>query len=108
MPTPWIYLLIAGLFEIGWPLGFKLSQTTGHKVLWIAFAAISMALSGLFLWLAQKTIPVGTAYAVWTGIGAAGTFIIGVLFFKDAASMMRILSVMLIIAGVIGLRLSHG
>jgi quaternary ammonium compound-resistance protein SugE len=108
MPTPWIYLLIAGLFEIGWPLGFKLSQTTGHKVTWIVFAAISMALSGLFLWLAQKTIPVGTAYAVWTGIGAAGTFIIGVVLFKDAASMMRILSVMLIIAGVIGLRLSHG
>jgi quaternary ammonium compound-resistance protein SugE len=107
MPTPWIYLLIAGLFEIGWPLGFKLSQTTGHKVIWIVFAAISMALSGLFLWLAQKTIPVGTAYAVWTGIGAAGTFIIGILLFKDAASMMRILSVMLIIAGVIGLRLSH-
>jgi len=107
MPTPWLYLLIAGLFEIGWPLGFKLSQTTGHKVGWIIFAAISMALSGLFLWLAQKTIPVGTAYAVWTGIGAAGTFIIGVLLFKDAASMMRILSVMLIIVGVIGLRLSH-
>lgn len=107
MNSAWIYLLIAGLFEIGWPLGFKLSQTTGHKVVWIIVAATSMALSGLFLWMAQKTIPVGTAYAVWTGIGAAGTFIIGVLIFKDPASMLRILSVLLIIAGVIGLRLSH-
>ena len=107
MPKAWIYLLIAGLFEIGWPLGFKLSQTTGHKISWIVFAALSMAFSGLFLWMAQKTIPVGTAYAVWTGIGAAGTFIIGILFFKDPATMLRILSVFLIIVGVIGLRLSH-
>jgi quaternary ammonium compound-resistance protein SugE len=108
MQTSWIYLFIAALFEIGWPLGFKLSQTTGHKIIWIVFAAISMTLSGIFLWLAQRTIPVGTAYAVWTGIGAAGTFILGIVLFKDAASMMKILSVLLIIAGVIGLRLSHG
>lgn len=104
----WIYLLIAGIFEIGWPLGFKLSQVTGHKVGWIVFAAISMAVSGLFLWLAQRTIPVGTAYAVWTGIGATGTFLVGIIFFKDPASMLRILSVFLIITGVIGLRISQG
>lgn len=66
-----------------------------------------MSLSGLFLWLAQKTIPIGTAYAIWTGIGAAGTFIIEILVFKDSASVCRILSVLLIIIGVIGLKLSH-
>jgi quaternary ammonium compound-resistance protein SugE len=104
----WIYLLLAAIFEIGWPLGFKLSQThSNEKILWIIMAAASMALSGLFLWMAQKEIPIGTAYAVWTGIGAAGTFIIGILYFKDAATFLRIASVTLIIMGVIGLKLSH-
>jgi quaternary ammonium compound-resistance protein SugE len=104
----WLYLLLAAIFEIGWPLGFKLSQTyNNEKILWIIMAAASMALSGLFLWMAQKEIPIGTAYAVWTGIGAAGTFIIGVLYFKDAATFLRIASVTLIIMGVIGLKLSH-
>lgn len=65
-----------------------------------------MAFSGLFLWLAQRTIPMGTAYAVWTGIGAAGTFLIGIYFFDDSASVLRILSVFLIISGVIGLKLA--
>jgi len=104
----WIYLLLAAIFEIGWPLGFKLSQThSNEKIVWIIMAAASMALSGLFLWMAQKEIPIGTAYAVWTGIGAAGTFIIGILYFKDAATFLRIASVTLIIMGVIGLKLSH-
>lgn len=102
----WIYLFIAAIFEIGWPLGFKLSQTTTHKFGWIVFALVSMALSGLFLWMAQKNIPMGTAYAVWTGIGAAGTFLVGVWYFQDSASLLRILSVFLIIAGVVGLKLS--
>ncbi len=66
-----------------------------------------MGLSGLFLWFAQKSIPIGTAYAVWTGIGAAGTFILGILMFRDPASLLRILSVLLIIAGIVGLKLSH-
>lgn len=103
---PWIYLIIAAVFEIGWPLGFKLSQTTENKFAWILFAIASMALSGLFLWMAQKQIPMGTAYAVWTGIGATGTFLVGVMYFQDSASLMRILSVFLIIAGVIGLKLN--
>ncbi len=104
----WIYLLCAAVFEIGWPLGFKLSQTyTQQKILWIVVAGVSMALSGLFLWIAQKEIPIGTAYSVWTGIGAAGTFIIGVIYFKDTASLIRIASVTLIIMGVLGLRLAH-
>lgn len=103
----WIYLLVAGLSEIGWPLGLKLSQTTTPKIPWIFFAVVSMTVSGLFLWLAQKSIPVGTAYAVWTGIGAVGTFIVGILLFKDPATIMRILSMTLIVIGLVGLKLSH-
>lgn len=103
----WIYLILAGIFEIGWPLGFKLSQTTSHKYLWIGIAVIAMTLSGYFLWCAQKTIPIGTAYAVWTGIGAVGTFLIGIVFFNDSASLFRMISVFLIIVGLVGLKLSH-
>lgn len=100
----WLYLIIAGLFEIGWPLGFKLSQTTEQKFLWIFVGVISMATSGYFLWMAQKEIPMGTAYAVWTGIGAVGTFIIGIIFFKDPTNLMRLFSAGLIIIGVVGLK----
>ena len=107
MKVSWIYLIIAGLFEIGWPLGFKLSQVTRFRLLFIAVAVGSMLLSGIFLWQAQKDIPIGTAYAVWTGIGAAGTFLIGIVWFKDPVSMMRILSFALIVIGVIGLKLSE-
>ncbi len=100
----WIYLLIAGIFEIGWPLGFKLSQTTSNRFFWIAFAVVSMALSGLFLWMAQKTIPIGTAYAVWTGIGATGTLLIGIIFFQDPANLGRLFFASLIIIGIIGIK----
>ena len=103
----WLYLILAGTMEIGWPVGFKLSQSLEHRVLGITLSIVCMGLSGLFLWLAQRQIPIGTAYAVWTGIGAAGTFIIGVIFFKDPASLARFISAVLIIAGVIGLRLTY-
>ena len=104
---PWFYLFIAGLMEIGWPLGLKLSQTqNNYKFWWIAMAIISMAASGLFLWLAQKSIPMGTAYAVWTGIGASGAFILGIWLFDDPASFLRIASVTLIVLGIIGLRMA--
>ncbi len=102
----WIYLIVAGVFEMGWPLGFKLSQVTEQKFLWISVGVLSMAASGYFLWVAQKEIPIGTAYAVWTGIGAVGTFIIGLIFFKDPVNLMRMLSASLIIIGVIGLKFS--
>ena len=102
----WLYLILAGAFEIGWPLGFKLSQVTAHKIPWIAFSVAAMALSGLFLWMAQKTIPMGTAYAVWTGIGAVGAFVIGIILFKDPATVLRIVSVALIVAGIIGLKVA--
>ncbi len=106
MRLAWLYLMIAGLFEIGWPLGFKLSQVTRFRLLFIALAVVSMAFSGFFLWMAQREIPIGTAYAVWTGIGAAGTFLIGIAFFGDAAGLLRILSFLLIVIGVIGLKVS--
>lgn len=66
-----------------------------------------MGFSGAFLWLAQKTIPMGTAYAIWTGIGAVGAFIIGIIMFKDPANILRIVSVLLIVAGIIALKLSY-
>jgi quaternary ammonium compound-resistance protein SugE len=104
---PWFYLVIAGLMEIGWPLGLKFSQTQApYKIFWIIFAVVSMAASGIFLWLAQKTIPMGTAYAIWTGIGALGAFSLGIILFKDPANFFRIASATLIILGIIGLKLS--
>jgi quaternary ammonium compound-resistance protein SugE len=107
MNLAWMNLIIAGMFEIGWPLGLKLSQMTRFKLLFITAAVVSMAFSGLFLWLAQKDIPIGTAYAVWTGIGAAGTFLVGVIFFGDSLGTARLLSFLLIMAGVTGLRLAQ-
>lgn len=106
VPMAWIYLLIAGLFEVGWPLGLKLSQTPERRVAGISAAIVAMALSGCFLWLAQRSITIGTAYAVWTGIGVVGTYAIGVLFFGDPAGMGRMLAVGLILAGIAGLKLA--
>jgi quaternary ammonium compound-resistance protein SugE len=103
----WIYLVIAGVFEIGWPLGLKLSQQMPSKAPGIILAVISMSLSGLFLWIAQKSIPIGTAYAVWTGIGAVGTLLVGIIYFGDSAGLWRMLSALLIVTGIVGLRLTH-
>lgn len=103
----WIYLIVAGIFEIGWPLGLKLSQTMPSKAAGIVIAVVSMTLSGFFLWLAQKTIPMGTAYAVWTGIGAVGTLLVGILFFGDSSSIWRMLSALLIVVGIVGLKLAN-
>jgi len=104
----WIYLLLAGLFEMGWPLGFKMASTMPkYNYAFIIMAAISMAISGYLLFLAQKQIAIGTAYAIWTGIGAVGTLTIGIIFFHDSASVWRICSALLIIMGIIGLKLAH-
>lgn len=105
MTLSWLYLFLAGLFEIGWPVGLKISQTAETRWLGIAVAIFFMTLSGILLWLAQRDIPIGTAYAIWTGIGAAGTFLVGVFFFGDAASLMRFLGIFLIVAGVAALKL---
>ena len=104
----WLYLIAAGLFEIGWPVGLKLSQTPGRLVLGVVMAVACMSASGGLLWLAQRTIPIGTAYAVWTGIGAVGTFAVGIAFYGDSAGAMRLVSAGLIVAGIIGLKLAHG
>ncbi len=104
----WVYLIIAGLFEIGWPLGFKLASTyTKYNILFIFVSVISMALSGLFLYIAQKTISIGTAYVIWTGVGAVGTLIIGILFFGDDISFYRLFFITMIIIGIIGIKLVH-
>ena len=103
----WIYLIIAGLLEIGWPIGLKISQNPETRWQGIAIAIIFMVASGFMLWLAQKQISMGTSYAVWTGIGAAGTFLVGILFYSDAATFGRIAGVLMIICGVIILKISH-
>ena len=103
----WLYLFIAGLCEIGWPVGLKWAQEPGRPLVGVALAVVSLAASGVLLYLAQKEIALGTAYAVWTGIGAAGTFLIGVWLFGDPGSLGRYLGVVLIIAGVVTLKLAH-
>ena len=104
----WIFLLLAGIFEIGWPLGLKLSQTSpAYKIWGLVIAIISMCISGGLLWFAQKTIPIGTAYAVWTGIGAVGTLVVGIIFFGDSSSIWRMLSAVLIVIGIVGLKVFH-
>ncbi len=103
----WVYLVFAGLFEIGWPVGLKMAQQAETRISGILIAIAFMAVSGFLLWLAQKEIPIGTSYAVWTGIGAAGTFLVGIMFYGDPTSLGRYLGVILIIAGVATLKLSH-
>ncbi len=102
----WLYLVTAGLFEIGWPIGIKMSLNPGSRIAGIVIAALCIGLSGFFMWLAQREIPMGTAYAVWTGIGAAGTFLVGVMAYGDPASLGRYLGVLLIVSGVAVLKLS--
>lgn len=102
----WVYLITAGLLEIGWPVGLKLAQVPATRTVGLLVAVVFMGMSGFLLWLAQRHIPIGTAYAVWTGIGAAGTFLVGVLFFGDPQSFLRYLGVLLIIGGVIALKLA--
>jgi Membrane transporters of cations and cationic drugs len=104
---PWVYLVLAGLFEIGWPVGLKIAQQPETRLKGILIAVFFMAVSGFLLWLAQRNIPIGTAYAVWTGIGAAGTFLVGVLFYGDPASVAKYLGVAMIIGGVATLKLAH-
>ena len=104
----WILLIIAGLFEIGWPLGFKLASMHSKYFIWfIGLSILSMGLSGYFLYLAQKSIPIGTAYVIWTGIGAIGTVLLGILFFHDSANIFRLLFLSLILIGIAGLKLVH-
>lgn len=103
----WLFLVLAGICEVGWPIGLKLGGVDSlPRILWIVFAVICMAASGALLLLAQREIPMGTAYAIWTGIGAVGAFGIGVAFFGDALSLMRLLAIGLIVAGIVLLKLA--
>lgn len=101
----WILLFLAGLFEIGWPLGLKLAQGGVWRVAGLLVAAACMLVSGALLFMAQKHIPMGTAYAVWTGIGAAGTFLTGVLLFGDPLQPARLIGIALIVSGVAVLKM---
>jgi quaternary ammonium compound-resistance protein SugE len=107
MNTAWVCLILAGFFEIGWPLGLKVAETPDKVISGVSFSVMCMAISGWLLWLAQKQIPMGTAYAVWTGIGASGTFLVGILAYGDAAGPLRVFAVLLIISGVVLLKFAH-
>lgn len=105
----WTYLIIAGIFEWGWPAGLKLGwPNEGAHYGWIAFAVVCMIISGALLLLALRTIPMGIAYAIWTGIGAVGTLVLGILLFGEAATLARFFFVGLIVVGILGLKLSSG
>jgi quaternary ammonium compound-resistance protein SugE len=102
----WTYLLLAALLEVGWAVGLKYTQ--GFTRLWPSFWTISaMVVSMILLAWAARTLPIGTAYAVWTGIGAAGTAILGIYLFGEAASVSRLAGVGLIVAGVALLKSAH-
>jgi len=100
----WILVLIAGFFEVGWAVGMKYSDGFTRLVPSILTVAGYIA-SLYFLTLAVKNLPLGTAYAVWTGIGTVGTFVLGILLFKDAVTVPQIICIVMIISGIVGLRL---
>jgi quaternary ammonium compound-resistance protein SugE len=97
----WLVLLAAGLFEIGWAVGLKAAQGR----VWILAATIAaMVASVALLYVAMKTLPLGTSYAVWTGIGAVGTVVVGIVLFNESADLIRLLCIGLILAGILGLK----
>ncbi|MDQ0586773.1 quaternary ammonium compound efflux SMR transporter SugE [Variovorax paradoxus] len=101
----WIVLLVAGLLEMGWAIGLK--YTEGFTRFWPSVGtAISMVLSVVLLGWAMRSLPVGTAYAVWTGIGAVGTVVLGIVLFQEPANAARLACVGLIVAGILGLKLT--
>lgn len=106
----WIILIIAGLFETGFAtcLG-KARETNGNAAaMWWAGFSLCLTLSMYLLYRATETIPIGTAYAVWTGIGAAGTVIMGILLFKEPASLLRLFFLTTLIVSIVGLKYAHG
>jgi quaternary ammonium compound-resistance protein SugE len=100
----WFYLVIAGLFECGWAIGLK--YTDGFtRLIPSLLTILSMAISFWLLSVAMKSIPIGTAYAVWTGIGAVGVTILGMIFFDESRDIIRIFCLLLIVTGIVGLKL---
>jgi quaternary ammonium compound-resistance protein SugE len=99
----WIVLFVAGLFEVGWAIGLK--YTDGFSKLWPSvWTVFAMIVSIVLLGLSLKSLPVGTAYAVWTGIGAIGTVILGIVLFNEPATAARLACIALILAGIVGLK----
>lgn len=100
----WVYLLIAAVFEVQWAVTMKYIE--GFSRLWPSvFCIVGMVISIYFLALAQKTLPIGTSYAIWTGLGAVGTAILGMILFNESREVARILCIALIVCGVFGLKL---
>lgn len=101
----WVILFVAGLFEVAWAIGLK--YTEGFTRLWPSVGTVAaMVVSVLLLGLAMRSLPVGTAYAVWTGIGAIGTVALGIVLFGEPATVARLVCVGLILAGIVGLKLT--
>jgi quaternary ammonium compound-resistance protein SugE len=106
----WVILIVAGLFEVCWSTGLKLSE--GFKFFWPSvFTLVTLALSMILLGVAMRQLPLGTAYTIWTGIGAVGAVIVGIVLFHEPLTAVRIGCILLILAGIVGLKLSspdHG
>jgi quaternary ammonium compound-resistance protein SugE len=101
----WLLLIVAGLLEVGWAIGIKYAE--GFTRLWPSVGTVfAMVVSIVLLGIAVKSLPVGTAYAVWVGIGAVGTVILGIVLFGEPADTLRLVSLGLIIAGIVGLKLA--
>ncbi|MBL8290665.1 MAG: quaternary ammonium compound efflux SMR transporter SugE [Bryobacterales bacterium] len=103
---PWLYLVLAGLLEVVWAIGLK--YTEGFSKLWPSVVTVAAMIASFHLLsLALRTLPVGTAYAIWTGIGAVGAAILGIFLLDEPRAFGRLASIALIVAGIIGLKLSH-
>ncbi len=103
----WIVLFVAGLFEVGWAIGLKYAD--GFTKLWPSLWTLaSMAISVVLLAYAVKTLPIGTGYAVWTGIGTLGTAILGIVLFAEPVTALRIVCIGLVVAGILGLKFAEG
>jgi len=100
----WIYLVIAGFFEVGWAMGLKYSQGF-TKILPSILTVIGMVASFYFLSLSLKSLPLGNAYAIWTGIGTVGTVVLGIILFKEPINAMRMICIVFIVLGIVGLKL---
>ena len=101
----WIYLIIAGLFEVWWAVELKFSEGF-TRILPSILTIVGMILSFYFLSVSLKRLPLGTAYAIWTGIGTIGTVILGIVLFKEPLDIIRIICIILIVSGIIGLKLT--
>jgi quaternary ammonium compound-resistance protein SugE len=101
----WVLLLVAGLFEVGWAIGLK--YTEGFTRIWPSvFTLAAMTASVVLLGMAMKSLPVGTSYAIWVGVGAVGTAVLGIILFGESANVGRLFSLALIVAGIVGLKLT--